>query len=135
MSTSSSITIINECLEKILVEAKKDHLIDEEKNIITMIIPHVQAAFNIMNKPVLPEGKDALVITEDNATAIVNDIMYNLKKVHEIEGQLYPRISIVKGKAIVEVLKKLSDTSPLFKAEVELGGYIVFPVKVKSKYE
>ena len=135
MSTSSSITIINECLEKILVEAKKDHLIDEEKNIITMIIPHVQAAFNIMNKPVLPEGEDALVITEDNATAIVNDIMYNLKKIHVIEGQLYPRISIVKGKAIVEVLKKLSDTSPLFKAEVELGGYIVFPVKVKSKYE
>ena len=135
MSTSSSIKIINECLEKILVEAKKDHLIDEEKNIITMIIPHVQAAFNIMNKPILPEGKDALVITEDNATTVVNDIMYNLKKVHEIEGQLYPRISISKGKAIVEVLKKLSDTSPLFKAEVNLGGYIVFPVKVKSKYE
>ena len=135
MSTSSSIKIINECLEKILVEAKKDHLIDEEKNIITMIIPHVQAAFNIMNKPVLPEGEDALVITEDNATAIVNDIMYNLKKIHVIEGQLYPRISIVKGKAIVEVLKKLSDTSPLFKAEVVLGGYITFPVQVKSKYE
>lgn len=135
MSTSVSIKLINECLEKILVEAKKDHLIDEEKNIITMIIPHVQAAFNIMNKPILPEGKDALVITEDNATTVVNDIMYNLKKVHEIEGQLYPRISISKGKAIVEVLKKLSDTSPLFKAEVNLGGYIVFPVKVKSKYE
>ena len=47
----------------------------------------------------------------------------------------YPRISVVKGKVLVEVLKKLSDTSPLFKAEVNLGGYIVFPVKVKSKYE
>lgn len=135
MSTPSSVKIINECLEKILAEAKKDHTIDEEKNIISMVIPHVQAAFNIMNKPILPEGKDALVITEDNATSVVNDIMYNLKKVHEIEEQLYPRISVVKGKVIVEVLKKLSDTSPLFKAEVNLGGYIVFPVKVKSKYE
>ena len=135
MSTPSSIKIINECLEKILAEAKKDHLIDDEKNIITMITPHVQAAFNIMNKPVLPEGKDALIITEDNVTTVVNDIMYNLKKVYEIDEQLYPRISVVKGKVLVEVLKKLSDTTPLFKSEVNLGGYIMFPVKVKSKYE
>ncbi len=135
MSISPSIKLINECLERILAEAKKDHIIDEDKNIISMVTPHVQAAFNIMNKPILPEGKDALIITEDNATSVVNDIMYNLKKVHEIEEQLYPRISVVKGKVIVEVLEKLSDTSPLFKAEVNLGGYIVFPVKVKSKYE
>ena len=84
MSISPSIKLINECLERILAEAKKDHIIDEDKNIISMVTPHVQAAFNIMNKPILPEGKDALIITEDNATSVVNDIMYNLKKVHEI---------------------------------------------------
>lgn len=91
---------------------------------------------NMINKPEVKEGFDAVIVTEENMIQVVNEIIYQLCAIHGIQS-LHPRMHIHNNVATIEIFKSMSspEGTMLFEKDVTLGEYLIYPVKVKGKYE
>ena len=106
---------------------------DKEKLEMQAFIPIVKKTQDALNKPELPEGSDALLVTEENLTSVVYEIVYNLTKIYGVP-QLYPRIQTSGNIANIQIFRRISDNNAIFNKSVEYGQYIIFKVKEEPKY-
>ena len=106
---------------------------DKEKLEMQAFIPIVKKTQDTLNKPELPKGSDALLVTEENLTSVVDEIVYNLTKIYGVP-QLYPRIQTSGNIANIQIFRRISDNNAIFNKSVEYGQYIIFKVKEESKY-
>lgn len=129
-------SIDNSDRERLLALVDELKVILEKDDTSVEIMNMIMQFKNMINKPEVKEGFDAVIVTEENLIQVVNEIVYQLCAIHEIQS-LHPRMHIHNNAATIEIFKSMSspEGTMLFKKDVTLGEYLVYPVKVKGKYE